>query len=57
MSKTPDAQVASDLDSTVAFATTEGGDTSRLGVTGFCWGGRQTWLFAEHNPKGKAAVA
>ena len=49
--------MVSDLDSTVAFATTEGGDTSRLGVTGFCWGGRQTWLFAEHNPKGKAAVA
>ena len=57
VSKAPDAQVASDLDSTVAFAAGEGGDTSKLGATGFCWGGRQTWLFAEHNPKLKAAVA
>ena len=30
---------------------------SRVGVTGFCWGGRQTWLFAAHNPRVKAAVA
>jgi len=57
VSKAPDAQVASDLDATVAFAGAEGADISKLGVTGFCWGGRQTWLFAEHNPMLKAAVA
>jgi len=58
MSKVPDAEVASDLDATLAWAATTGkADTARLGVTGFCWGGRQTWLYAAHNPKVKAAVA
>jgi len=57
VSKTPDAQVSSDLDASVAFATADGGDTTKLGATGFCWGGRQTWLFAERNPMLKAAVA
>jgi carboxymethylenebutenolidase len=58
VSKVPDAQVASDLDATVAWAQSTGNaDTARLGVTGFCWGGRQTWLYAEHNPDLKAAVA
>jgi len=58
VSRVPDAQVASDLDATVAWAKTTGkADTARLGVTGFCWGGRQTWLYAEHNPDLKAAVA
>ena len=46
----PDAQVMGDLDATVAWAKAQGGDTARLGVTGFCWGGRQTWLYAAHNP-------
>ena len=54
----PDEQVLSDLDSTVDFARATGkADVSRLGVTGFCWGGRATWLYAAHNPKVKAAVA
>ena len=57
VSKVPDAQVASDLDATVAWAATQGGDTARLGVTGFCWGGRQTWLYAAHNPAVRAGVA
>ena len=58
MSKVPDAEVAGDLDATLAWAATTGkADTARLGVTGFCWGGRQTWLYAVHNPKVKAAVA
>jgi carboxymethylenebutenolidase len=58
VSKVPDAEVASDIDATVAWAK-EGGkaDTARLGVTGFCWGGRQTWLYSIHNPAVKAAVA
>jgi carboxymethylenebutenolidase len=56
VSKTPDGQVATDLDDTIKFAAADGGDTSKLGVTGFCWGGRQTWLFAEHNPTVRAAV-
>jgi carboxymethylenebutenolidase len=57
VSKVPDAQVASDLDAAVAWAATQGGDTARLGVTGFCWGGRQTWLYAAHNPAVRAGVA
>ena len=58
VSKVPDAEVAADVDATVAWTGTTGkADTARLGVTGFCWGGRQTWLYAEHNPKLKAAVA
>jgi carboxymethylenebutenolidase len=58
VSKVPDAEVASDLDATVAWAKKSGkADTARLGVTGFCWGGRQTWLYAAHNPGLKAAVA
>ena len=58
VSKVPDAQVASDLDASVAFAKASGkADVSKLGVIGFCWGGRQTWLYAAHNPALKAAVA
>ena len=57
VNKVPDAQVLDDLDATVAWAAANGGDTGRLGVTGFCWGGRQTWLFTEHSPVPKAAVA
>jgi carboxymethylenebutenolidase len=55
--KVPDAQVLGDLDATVAWAAANGGDTARLAVTGFCWGGRITWLYAAHNPKVKAGVA
>jgi carboxymethylenebutenolidase len=55
--KTPDAQVMSDLDTVVTWARQKGGDTDRLGITGFCWGGRITWLYAAHNPKVKAGVA
>lgn len=58
VSKVPDAQVMSDLDATVAYAKSTGkADTSKLAVTGFCWGGRITWLYAAHNPDLKAAVA
>jgi len=55
--KTPDAQVMKDLDAVVAWAKQNGGDTSRLGITGFCWGGRVTWMYAAHNPQVKAGVA
>ena len=57
ISKVPDAQVMADLDATVAWARAQGGDTSRLGVTGFCWGGRITWMYAAHQPAVKAGVA
>jgi carboxymethylenebutenolidase len=57
ISKVPDAQVAGDLDATLAWAGAHGGDLNRVGVTGFCWGGRQTWLYAAHSPRVKAAVA
>ena len=55
--KVPDAQVTGDLDAAVAWAAANGGDTARLGITGFCWGGRITWLYAAHNPAIKAGVA
>jgi carboxymethylenebutenolidase len=58
VSKVPDAQVMSDLDAAVAFAKDSGkGDVAKLGMTGFCWGGRIVWLYSAHNPKLKAGVA
>ncbi len=57
VSKVPDAQVMGDLDACVAWAGANGGDVSRLGITGFCWGGRITWLYDAHNPAVKAGVA
>lgn len=58
VSKVPDDQVNADLDSLADFARSTGkADISRMGVTGFCWGGRATWLYAAHNPSVKAAVA
>ena len=58
VAKVPDAQVSSDLDATVAFAKASGSaNTRKLGVVGYCWGGRAAWIYARHNPKVKAAVA
>lgn len=58
VSKVPDAQVFSDLDATVEFVRKSGkGNISKMGMTGFCWGGRMVWMYADHNPKLKAAVA
>ncbi|MEW5966468.1 MAG: dienelactone hydrolase family protein [Pseudomonadota bacterium] len=57
VSRVPDAQVMADLDACVAWAQGHGGNTARLGITGFCWGGRITWLYAAHNPRVKAGVA
>jgi carboxymethylenebutenolidase len=57
ISKAPDAQYMSDLDATAVWATHNGGSPARIGVMGFCRGGRQTWLYAAHNPHLKAAVA
>lgn len=57
VSKVPDAQVMADLDACVAWAGEQGGDTSKLGITGFCWGGRIVWLYSAHNPAVKAGVA
>jgi len=53
----PDAELLSDLDATVAWAKSQGGDTSRLGIVGFCRGGRTVWEYAAHNPALKAGVA
>ncbi|HEY1876024.1 MAG TPA: dienelactone hydrolase family protein, partial [Rhizomicrobium sp.] len=56
--KVPERQVASDLDATVGWAEGTGkADTSKLGIVGFCWGGRQVWLYAAHNPQLKAGVS
>ena len=57
ISKTPDAQVMSDLDATAAWAAQNHGNPAKLAITGFCRGGRVTWLYAVHNPNLKAAVA
>ena len=55
--KVPDKEVMADLDACANWAKSNGGDPARLGITGFCWGGRQTWLYAAHNPNVKAGVA
>ena len=57
ISKVPDAQVLADLDASVAWARGQGADAGKLGITGFCWGGRITWLYSAHNPAVKAGVA
>ena len=58
VSKVPDAQVMSDLDAAASWAEKSGkGNVAKLGLTGFCWGGRIAWLYAAHNPRLKAAVA
>jgi carboxymethylenebutenolidase len=57
VSKVPDEQVMADLDSAVTWSAKNKGDASKLGVTGFCWGGRIVWLYAAHNPNLKAGVA
>ncbi|MHB8784914.1 MAG: dienelactone hydrolase family protein [Thauera sp.] len=57
VSKVPDAQVMADLDACAAWASSQSGDPEWLAVTGFCWGGRITWLYAAHNPKVRSGVA
>jgi carboxymethylenebutenolidase len=57
IAKVPDAQVMGDLDAAVKWAGANGGDVRKLGVTGFCWGGRHVWLYAAHNPAVKAGVS
>ena len=58
VSKVPDKQVMADLDATVQWAKDSGkGNTAKLGITGFCWGGRIVWLYSAHNPNLKAGVA
>jgi len=58
VAKVPDAQVIADLDAATEWIKVSGkGQSGRLGITGFCWGGRIVWLYAAHNPELKAAVA
>ncbi|HBT32718.1 MAG TPA: carboxymethylenebutenolidase [Pusillimonas sp.] len=57
VSKVPDTQVMSDLDASVKWAGSNGGNTQDIGITGFCWGGRIVWLYTAHNPNVKAGVA
>ena len=58
VSKVPDAQVNADLDAAVAFAKASGhANADRVGLVGYCWGGRAAWVYALHNPKLKAAVS
>ena len=55
--KVPDDQVMSDLDATAAWAAKNAGNADKMAVTGFCWGGRITWMYAAHNPRLKAGAA
>ncbi len=57
VSKVPDVQVMSDIDATIELAGTDGGNSKKVAITGFCWGGRIVWLYAAHNPKIKAGAA
>jgi carboxymethylenebutenolidase len=57
VSKVSDAQVLADLDGAVDWAIHNGGNAHKIGITGFCWGGRITWLYAEYSKKVKAGVA
>jgi carboxymethylenebutenolidase len=57
VSKVPDAQVMADLDGVTAWAGKNGGDANKVAITGFCWGGRITWLYAAHSKSVKAGVA
>jgi carboxymethylenebutenolidase len=57
VSKVPDAQVMGDLDGAVKWAGENGGNLKKVGITGFCWGGRITWLYAEQSKNVKAGVA
>lgn len=56
VAKTPDAEVLADIKGAIVWARTHGGDVKRVGVTGFCWGGRITWLAATL-PEVRAGVA
>jgi carboxymethylenebutenolidase len=57
IARTPDQQVLGDIDATLAWAKANGGNPDKMGITGFCWGGRIAWMYAAHNPQLKAAVA
>jgi carboxymethylenebutenolidase len=57
VSKVPDSQVMADLDATAEWAAKNGGNADKMAITGFCWGGRITWMYAAHNPRLKAGVA
>ena len=57
VSKVPDAQVMGDLDAALEWAGANGGNLKKVGITGFCWGGRITWLYAEQSKHVKAGVA
>lgn len=57
VSKVPDKQVMSDLDASAKWAGANGGDPAKLGIVGFCWGGRMVWLYSAHNPKLKVGAA
>jgi carboxymethylenebutenolidase len=58
VNRVPDNEVAADLDATVSWAhSTQSANVAKLGITGFCWGGRQVWLYAARNPALKAGVA
>lgn len=57
VSKVPDREVLNDVDATVTWASANSGDGNKVGITGFCWGGRIVWMASAANPRLKAGVA
>jgi carboxymethylenebutenolidase len=57
VAKTPDAQVMADLDGAITWAAGHGGNANKVGINGFCWGGRVAWLYAQQSSQLKAGVA
>ncbi len=57
VNKKTDTELFADLDATVAWAKSQGGNTGKLGIMGFCRGGRTVWRYSTHNPSLKAGVA
>jgi carboxymethylenebutenolidase len=55
--KVPDAEVLSDVDAALAWAEGQGGNISKSGITGFCWGGRIVWMASAALPRLRAGVA
>ena len=57
VAKTPDQQILGDIEAALKWAAANNGDLSRVGMTGFCWGGRITWLACQKLSVMRAGVA
>ena len=57
VARTPDQQVLSDIEAALRWAGAHNGDLTRVGINGFCWGGRITWLACQKLSSIHAGVA